>query len=203
MSRRAEPLGLRGASLLWRIRYVQERFGEAGLREALDLLSPAEREVLGGRLLATGWYPLELGQRLDDVLARALSPGDRRWLFLELGRACAQANLTGPQRHLVAAGDPMALLESAPILWAAYHSAGRCSFEETGATSGVLRTFDAECVSEDDCLAALGWFERAIELCGGSEVQVTEEACRARGDDHCRYRCQWKMASGRRTAPRG
>jgi len=57
----------------------------------------------------------------------------------------------------------------------------------------VLKTFDAENVTANDCLTVVGWHERAIELCGGTNVRVRETKCRDRGDAHCEYACSWRI----------
>jgi hypothetical protein len=55
----------------------------------------------------------------------------------------------------------------------------------------LLTTHDAEVFSAPDCLTVVGWYRRALELCGAAEVTVVEEDCRARGADVCRYRLGW------------
>jgi uncharacterized protein YjhX (UPF0386 family) len=55
----------------------------------------------------------------------------------------------------------------------------------------VLRTFDAESVTETDCLTVMGWHQRAVELSGGTNVKVTHPLCRAKGAPHCEYRITW------------
>jgi predicted hydrocarbon binding protein len=68
---------------------------------------------------------------------------------------------------------------------------GRRTYEKVGERGALLRTFDAGSVTVADCLTVVGWHERAIELCGGRDVKVTEAKCRARGAPHCEYRCEW------------
>jgi len=66
-------------------------------------------------------------------------------------------------------------------------------YEKTGDCSAVLRTYDAESVTAEDCLTVVGWHVRAIELCGGRTVEVVETLCRARGAPYCEYRCTWQV----------
>ena len=56
----------------------------------------------------------------------------------------------------------------------------------------TLRTFDAECVTETDCLTVVGWYERALELSGARGGRVEETQCRARGAPHCEYHLSWR-----------
>ena len=72
-----------------------------------------------------------------------------------------------------------------------YYEKGRREYAKTGAKSAVLTTHDAEVFSAPDCLTVVGWYRRALELCGSVEVTVGEEECRARGANVCRYRLSW------------
>jgi len=190
--RRGDSPGIRGSVLLSRLKYVRERGGEASLKKILDHLPVADRGVLQGWILNTSWYPLDLNLRFDDAIAEVFSPDDRRRVFLEMGRASADVNLVGPHRHFVNKTDPHFLLSQAPVIYAAYYAVGNRTYEKTGPNSCVLRTFEAESVTATDCLTVVGWYVRAIELCGGKDVEVVETACRTAGADHCEYHCAWR-----------
>ena len=182
---------VKGAILGARLTFVRERGGEKALGQVLARLPAPDREVLTGWILPISWYPLELETRLDDAIAAVLSPNDRSGVFLEMGRQSAQVNLTGPQAPFVKAGEPHFFLANVPRMYATYHSKGRRSYERTGDASAVIRTFDAERVSQDDCLTVVGWLERALQLSGAAAPRVREAQCRARGAPHCEYRCEW------------
>jgi uncharacterized protein (TIGR02265 family) len=192
MTKAASP-GIKGNVLLARLGYVRDTGGEAALQAILARLPKEDAKVLQGWVLPISWYPLDLYLRLDDAIASVMSPHDRKKVFLAMGRASADANLSGPQRPFVREGDPHFLLQAAPQIYAAYYVVGRRTYERTGPTSGVLTTYDAEHVTETDCLTVVGWHVRAIELCGGKAVEVLETRCRARGDPVCEYRCAWKI----------
>jgi uncharacterized protein (TIGR02265 family) len=182
---------IKGNVLLSRIAFVRGHGGEEALQAVLSRLPAADQAILRGWILPISWYPLALNLRLDDAIAGVLSPEDRSRVFLEMGRASADANLKGPHRPFVKPGDPHFLLASAPQIYAAYYGVGRRTYERTGETAAVLRTFDAESVTPTDCLTVVGWHVRAIELCGGKDVRVAETRCRSRGDPHCEYHCTW------------
>ncbi len=185
--------GIKGNVLLARLKYVREVGGDHALQAVLARVPPDDAKVLGGWVLPISWYPLDLYLRLDAAIASVMSPNDRKSVFLAMGRASADANLTGPQRPFLREGDPHFLLQAAPQIYAAYYAVGRRAYEKTGPTSGVLTTHDAENVTETDCLTVVGWHARAIELCGGKDVKVVETRCRARGDPVCEYRCDWRL----------
>jgi uncharacterized protein (TIGR02265 family) len=191
MAEPAKGSRIRGTVLRARLLYVREHGGEEKLQEVLGRLPEADRAELTGMILPVAWYSLALNLRLDAAIAAVLSPGDPDKVFLEMGRASADANLGGNQRPYVREDDPHFLLSAAPRIYATYYGAGHRTYEKVGDRAVILRTFDAEVVSATDCLTVVGWHRRAIELCGGRDVKVVETQCRARGAPHCEYRCEW------------
>ncbi len=183
---------IKGGVLISRLRFLRERGGEALVDRVTQRVTAEDREVLKGFLLPTSWYPLDLNLRLDHAIADEVSPKAPDQVFIEMGRASAQANLTAAQSMFVRVGDPHSLLAQAPTIYRHYYAVGHREYERLGEHAARVRTFDADSVTATDCLTIVGWHQRAIELCGGSDVRVVEEKCRARGADHCAYRCEWR-----------
>lgn len=190
----AKPVApaIKGNVLISRLAFVRERGGEPAVEAVLSRLSRQDQDALRGWILPVGWYPLDLNLRLDDAIAGVLSPEDRSRVFVEMGRASAEASLGGAQKPYVKEGDPHFLLANSARLYATYYAVGRREYERTGDTSAVLRTHDAEGVNATDCLTVVGWHQRAIELSGGRDVKVVETQCRTRGDPVCEYTCTWR-----------
>jgi len=68
---------------------------------------------------------------------------------------------------------------------------GRRDYDKTGEKEAVLTTREAETFSAPDCLTVVGWYRRALEMCGASAPRVVEEECRAKGGAACRCRLSW------------
>jgi uncharacterized protein (TIGR02265 family) len=191
--KRAEHAGtVKGTLVLARMKYLRAQGSESAER-VLRRLSQADQAVLRGMLLPSSWYPVDLLMRFEMTIAAVLAKGDRRALFLDMGHFSAETNLgpKGVQRPFLREGDPHFLLQSVPRMYATQHSDGARTYERTGARSGVVRTIDGEEPDAEDCLTAVGWLTRAIELSGGRTVTVTETQCRARGGACCEYACGW------------
>jgi uncharacterized protein DUF2378 len=180
---------IKGAVIRARLLFVQELAPDGGLERVLARLTPAEGKELRS-LLATNWYPLELGSRLDEAIVEVLG-GGRVEFFEELGVASADKNLAGVHRGFLVPDDPHAFLENAPLIYGFYYDKGHRTYERVGAKEAILTTRDGETFSVADCATVVGWHRRAVELCGGREPKVVEEECRARGGDVCRYRITW------------
>jgi uncharacterized protein (TIGR02265 family) len=184
---------VKGTLLIARMKYVRSR-GEADSERVLKRLSSEDQTLLRGMLLPSSWYPAGALMRLEMTAAAILSKGDRRQLFLEMGRFTASTNLAlaGMHRPYVREGDPHFLLENVPRLYSSQHSSGHRTHERTGPTSAVVRHFDTDPPDADDCLTTAGWLERAVELSGGKAIVVEERCCRGRGAPHCEFLVSWR-----------
>ncbi len=180
---------VKGSVLKSRLAFVEEIAGKDGVERVLAALTPGERHALRN-LIAIQWCPFDLGRRLDETIVSVLGHGDPQF-FERLGAASAESNLTTVHKAFLAPGDPHAFLAKAPQIYRLYYDTGRREYAKTGAKSGQLTTFDAETFSGPDCLTVIGWHRKALEMCGVSGIELTEEECRARGGAVCRYRISW------------
>jgi uncharacterized protein (TIGR02265 family) len=183
---------VKGTLVIARMKYLRSR-GDEECDRVLRRMSAADQQVLRGLLLPSSWYPADLLIRLDMTAAAILARGERKTLFLDMGRFTAETNLgpRGIQRPYLKEGDPQYLLRNIPLMYSAQHTGGVRSYEETSPKGASIRTISGEEPTQDDCLTAIGWLKRAIELSGGSTVTVQETRCRARGGDCCEYVCRW------------
>ncbi len=184
---------VKGTLLISRMKYLRAQGTEATER-VLKRLAQADQGVLRGMLLPSSWYSADLMQRFEMTIAAVLARGDRRALFLDMGQFSADTHLSenGIQRAYVRRDDPHFLLRNVPRMYSAQHSDGTTrSYEQTGLRSAVLRTVAGEPPHAEDCLTAVGWLRRAIELSGGRAVQVDEARCRANGAECCEFHCTW------------
>jgi uncharacterized protein (TIGR02265 family) len=180
---------IKGTVLKARLAFLEQHFGVEGRDRVLASLTETERhDIL--KSLAISWYPFKLGKRLDDAIVTVLG-GGKEEVFLQLGAASADHNLTSFHRNFLTPGDPHTFLAKAPMIYRLYYETGRREYARAGDREGLLTTHDAETFSVPDCLTIVGWHKRAVEMCGGKGVTVVEEECRAKGGAVCRYRVSW------------
>jgi len=184
-------ISIKGSVLRTRLAFVQEVAPGDGLGRVLARLTEEERDTLTS-LLASAWYPFELGKHLDEAIVQVLGGGKTEF-FEKLGEASAEKNLGagGVHRAFLVPGDPQAFLAKAPLIYSYYYSEGRRDYEKTGEKEAVLTTRGAGTFSAPDCLTVVGWYRRALEMCGAESPRVVEEECRATGGAVCRYRLSW------------
>jgi uncharacterized protein (TIGR02265 family) len=180
---------IKGAILKSRMAFVRERFGEAMVQQVRASLPADDQQALKS-ILTVRWYPFEIGKRLDDAIVTVCGNGDPAFLK-QLGAASADKNLSTLHKSLLAPGNPHAFLERARTIYALYYETGRREYKRTGDRSGVLTTHDADTFSAPDCQTVIGWYERALEMCGARGVRVVETECRAKGGAVCRYEVSW------------
>jgi hypothetical protein len=187
----AGSIQIKGSVLRTRLELVEDLRPGDGRARVLARLDPVDREALGS-LLASSWYPFGLGSRLDEAIVAEIG-GGRPEFFEKLGEASAEKNLgpAGVHRRFLVAGDPHAFLEKTSLIYSYYYDQGRRNYERAGEHEAVLTTHDAETFSAPDCLTVVGWYRRALEMCGAQRPRVVEEQCRARGAGVCRYRLTW------------
>ena len=181
---------IKGSILKSRLEFVRNEYGEEGLSKIMDSLPEEDQKILG-RLVAVAWVDFEVGKRLDDAIVKALGGGSTRF-FERLGEASADVNLGTMHSAFLAPGDPQAFLAKAPQIYRLYYDVGRREYESVGEREGVLTTYDAETYSKPDCLTVVGWYRKALELCGAKNVRIVEEECRATGGNVCKYRVTWQ-----------
>lgn len=180
---------IKGSIIKSRIELIRKEIGDDGLDRVLDRLPEEDRRLLQ-RVVAVAWVDFAVGKRLDDAIVAEMGGGSTQF-FERLGEASAEVNLGTLHSAFVNPGGPMAFLAKAPQIYRLYYDVGWREFEQTGEREGVLTTHEAETFSKTDCLTVIGWYRKALEMCGATNVVIHEEECRATGGSVCRYRVSW------------
>ena len=108
-----------------------------------------------------------------------------------VGAASAEKNLTSVHSGYLTRADAHAFLAKSPSFYSLYYETGRREYTRVGPKEGVFTTYEAETFSAPDCLTVVGWYRKALEMCGVKGVKIVEEECRAKGGAVCRYRVTW------------
>jgi hypothetical protein len=183
---------IKGTVLAARRAFVEKHFGQAAWDRVLNGLTPEDRKFHAGLQLAAGWYPFEIGERLDKAIVKTVGNGDLA-VFEAIGAQSAHENLTRLHHNFLSPGDPQAFMAKTGLIYQFYYNTGRREYQSTGQCSGVMTTFDGDTFSEVDCHTVIGWYREALKMCGARTVQITHEVCRARGGPFCRYSLSWEL----------
>jgi hypothetical protein len=181
---------VKGAVLKSRLAFVQDQAGKEGLDRVIAAMPEGDQRTLR-MLFTSNWYPFDLGKALDDAIVRVLGGGKAEY-FERLGAASAEKNLSSIHSGYLTKGDAHGFLAKSPSFYGLYYETGRREYTPVGPREGVFTTYDAETYSAPDCLTVVGWYRKALEMCGVAGVKVKEEECRAKGGAVCRYRVTWE-----------
>jgi Protein of unknown function (DUF2378) len=181
---------VKGAVLKSRLAFVERHSGKPAVEQVLGKLPPDMQRTLR-MLFTSNWYPFGIGKALDDAIVQVLG-GGRPEFFERLGEASAETNLATIHSSYLTKGDAHGFLAKSPSIYSLYYESGRREYRQTGPKEGVLITHDAETFSAPDCLTVVGWYRKALEMCGVRGARVVEEECRAKGGAVCRYRVKWE-----------
>ncbi len=183
---------IKGFILHSRKEFVIENFGIDRWNEVVDALPAEDQTIYEGFILTSEWYDFEIGKRLDEAIVKMLGEGSSE-KFEDIGRKSAQRHLMGIHSSFIEPENPQAFLEKAEMIYEYYYDTGYREYEQTGETSGILTTYDAETYSTPDCLTVIGWYKEALKMCGAKNVSITEDTCRAKGADYCQYVVKWDI----------
>src|SRR5262245_51289136 len=166
---------VKGAAITARLRFVRERFGDAGLQQLIDALSPDHRERIEARVLPQAWVTYEFFIELCVQADQQFGKGDLGLCF-EMGHYAAEVNLPSIYRLFYRFGSPAFVLSKAARLWSLHYDSGVLLAHDDG--NGLFRlTIERfEQPHRAHCLSVLGWAKKSIEIGRASCRERREKA---------------------------
>ncbi len=193
---------VQGSLIKSRLLYLQMKHGIATLKRILQSLGEADRAVLTKTVFVGEWYELGLLVRLDAAIVAELGATTPD-LLEGLGAFSAELNIGGTYESLVQR-DVEGFLQLSAVVSPTFQTFGSARYEPESQT-GPVRS-GTVCLAYDTpppsqyCQSGIGYFRRAVELCGGIQPEVTVTSCRREGAPECRFRICWRPG-GASTVP--
>jgi uncharacterized protein (TIGR02265 family) len=180
---------VKGVAVVSTLRFIKDRFGDAGLRETLAALDAADREAFSNPLVSA-WYPLPQMLRLMRQ-AEARFGGQLPNIHREMGRASADYGLTTVYKIFYKIGSPQFIISKGSRVFSSYYQYGQLEVPESGPgfANAVLRDFKDG--GPEYCERIFGWMTRTMELCGTRNLRTSHVTCVHRGDPVCRFEGVW------------
>lgn len=182
---------VKGSAFASRIRWVKLNQGEPGLARLQGTAGPELGEILENGAVMARWYPFEQFVEINQAIDRTFGKGDLA-LVKPLGRHGADANLTTIYRLFFKVGTVKWIMARAARLWGMHYDSGQLIVQQSPGKEVELRIDGFATPHRVHCLAVQGWAERSVELSGAHDVVLDELACRASGDETCRFRITWR-----------
>jgi hypothetical protein len=170
---------------------LERLHGASVVAQTLEGADPdCASRVREGRLLATGWYPIEWLRSLHTSAQRVTGTGTE--LSWRLGGAAMRADFTGVYRIFLLVLSPEALVSKSARVFSTYYTRGK--MQVLSSRPKLVHVQFTDCLGFDANLWADvgGSSEAGLELCGAK--QVTHETLRGgrTGDDFLEVVARWK-----------
>ncbi len=193
----------RGAALNGRLKFVQERYGPAGLERVLRALDPDAQRLLRGRIEDAGEYPPELLGALTNAIRSQLAGGSDD-ILREMTRFRARFDVLpgGALAQHFRAGDPGYIVQRMDLCLRHNWGEGVVVRNfELGATHVRQEVDMGRKQPRERCTYNhVGWMEGVIEAAGGVPT-IRKTRCMHAGDPVCEYDIRWEMAAAPASAP--
>lgn len=183
---------IKGILLNGWMKFLKDRYGDDAVARALEGLTPEDRRLIPPRFLDASWYPFDALQALRNLTRPLVKPKDGD-ITVEIGRYMAEHAFTGVYRALLAQ-DPIKQVQK-------FTSIGEFFFRDTRKLETEI-TGPAACLvhyryeagttpTRSICASLSGFWSRAIELAGASNVKASHPRCFATGADRCDFVFEW------------
>jgi hypothetical protein len=175
--------------------YVIERHGQPAWRQLIDSLPADDRAILAGLVLAGGWYPVGVWNRvLAAYLARHAKDADAEAEIV--ARWIADRDLNTLFKVMLKMGSPEFVLARTDSLWSRYFDSGKIESAEVAKRNWALKLTAP--VGLDDAPSAFtcgpgvrGWLTQALALTGCKSPRVVQTRCRFQSAPACEYEVTW------------
>jgi len=175
--------------------FATQTSGPDAYRNTVAALDPADRDVLSGLVLASGWYPVGTWNRALDRYLRTYHPNPKKGMDA-FSVLLGDRELTGLVKFVLKLGSPEFMLKRTNFLWARYFDQGEFSAEEIGPKQWKLvlegPTDENLAPSRYNCeKGAAPWLTRGLQLAGCENGRVDHLKCRFDGGGRCEFRATW------------
>lgn len=181
---------IQGSLIKARIFYIHVNHGASSVKQVLEILPQEAKEVLSKPIYIGEWYPIAFLMLLDRAISNVLAPGNDK-IFEDLGAFSAGINLSGAYEPLTRK-NIQEFLELTAVLHKTYQDFGDAQYIRLADNAALVQFLYPVVPPENFCRSGLGYFRRAVELCGGKNPVVRKTSCQRQNDSFCEFRIEWQ-----------
>ena len=186
---------IKGVLLNAWVELLKQRFGEQAVVGAFDAVSRENPLLRSSFFLPTNWYPYSTLDGLRQVTRQLATPA-KPVLSVEVGRFMAEYVFTGVYRSLLVK-DPARQLEKFPsIKEFFFHDTYELEIEHGGESNCLVRyRYEAgTSPTRAICESLGGFWSKALELAGASNVRFAHPRCVLMGGSCCEFTLAWQTS---------
>ena len=187
---------VKGEAILSRPLFILKKIGSKGYNRWLDCISPEAKKVYSKPINKNDWFPLKKIMIEPTKKCCEMFFNNSNRAAWECGRYSAEYGLKGIYKVLVKLATPQILIKKAGPILTSYYKPSSLEIVESGKNYVVVRITD---FSEMDKIIEYrigGWMERAIEICGCTNVTINITNSLAENDPFTEYKVSWKTKWG-------
>jgi hypothetical protein len=171
--------------------FVKEKFGPEGLSKWMAAMIPESREIFGGHILVSKWYPVaEAYHHPTETLCRELYGGELKGAW-ELGRYSAEYALKGVYKAFVKSPVVTVNIGHAGLMLPTYFQPATIDIKSLEERRAVLRITRFEGSTHHIEQRIGGWMEKALEIAGADSAKVEITRSLAHQDQFTEYVLTW------------
>ena len=181
---------VKGVSFRSVVRAVETLHGPDVLAACMTQVSTELADAFRyGTVLASSWYPIAKYRELLGAILKKVPVGDR--CMFELGRQCAQQDMTGIYKVGFKLLSPQAVIRLAARLYSNYYDTGNCQIVES--KSGYAHARWSGCVGFNRNLwqEVFGATEMFMELAGAKHIRSRVVAGGDDDDEFAEFSGHW------------
>jgi hypothetical protein len=188
----AEPPGIRlkGTSFQDAIAAVKRREGERRYGEIVASLPLECRRVFEGVIVPTSYYPLDAFVAFLDAGLR-LSGDDER-ILIKRSEAVAEHQLGDTYRSFIRPGAPHLVIERIATIHRTFFAGAQIQVESKSKTSASIRYVGFRKEHRLIEYIQIGFYRKALDLCGARGVVVEASVPIAEGREYCELSISWR-----------
>jgi hypothetical protein len=194
-------VNVKAQGLLNAATWIEEHYGQAGLRDVIRACSPHIRDRYTSAI-AIEWHPMSELVEFLEIAERLLGTGDGK-LAEEIGAAGAKVNMRGSfARMLFYVAKPDFLMKRIAQLWSQFNDAGSMELISIDDYSSVIEVRAVPNPEWLFCCTLTGWAREVVSAMGGHDSKSRHTECRARGGQRCIWKQTWSGVSVKDAAER-
>jgi hypothetical protein len=181
---------IKGSAVVDMIRSVKTRVGEEGFRVLVALVDDPFRALFLGGIFDAAWYPLDA---YVAFLAASLKySGDDEKVLIDRTEAVIEGQLQGIYRVFVRGRSPESIIKRIVTIHRTYFNGASVVFELPTPGSAIVKYGNFEKRHRLLEYVIIGFYNKALKLCGAKSVEVLVTVPIARGGGFCELTVSWR-----------